>query len=157
MPIFKRRLIDNFINELRRGLEASGSMSLYRELSQNFELSPHLNKIHNRTHRKALAKLRMSSHGLLTETARHTGIARENRKCTLCNKTDIEDGYHVVLICPLYNNIRNIDIKRYYINNPSMFKFIELLNSTGNSLKNLALYVTKAFDLRNETLDNIMN
>ena len=132
-------------------------MSLYRELSQNFELSPYLNKIHNRTHRKALAKLRMSPHELLIETVRHTGIPRENRKCTLCNKNDIEDEYHFVLICPLYNNTRNIYIKRYYINNPSMFKFIELLNSTGNSLKNLALYVTKAFELRNETLNNTMD
>ena len=96
LPTFKRRLIDNFINELRRELEVSGSMSLHRELSQDVELSQYLNKIHNRTHRKALAKLHMSSHGLLIETGTHTGIAQENRKCTLCNKNDIKDQYHFV-------------------------------------------------------------
>ena len=106
LPSFKRRLIDNFINELRRGIEASGSMSPYRELNQNFELSRYLNKIHNRKHRKALAKLRLSSHGLLIEMGRHTGIARENMKYTLCNKNDIEDEYNFVLICPFYNDIR---------------------------------------------------
>ena len=48
LPIFKRRLIDNFINESRRNLEASSSMSLYKEINQNFELSPYLTKIVNR-------------------------------------------------------------------------------------------------------------
>ena len=38
-----------------------------------------------------------------------------------------------------------------------MFRFIELLNTTAKSLKNLALYVTKAFELRNETLNDIMD
>ena len=33
LPILKRRLIDNFIVELRGGLEASGSMSMYTETS----------------------------------------------------------------------------------------------------------------------------
>ena len=34
--------------------------------------------------------------------------------------------------------------------------FIELLNSSGKSLKNLALYVSNAFKLRNETLNDIV-
>ena len=55
-----------------------------------------------------------------------------------------------------YNELRTMYIKRYYINNPSMYKFIELLNSSGKSLTNLALYVTNAFKLRNETLNNIV-
>ena len=60
LAIFKQRLIDNFIGEVRRGLEASGSMSLYKEINQTFELSPYLFKIHNRKHRNSLAKLRLS-------------------------------------------------------------------------------------------------
>ena len=81
LPIFKRRLIDNFINETRRNLEASSSMSLYKEINQNFELSPYLTKIVNRKHRNALAKLRLSSYNLKIESGRHTStrarIARE--------------------------------------------------------------------------------
>ena len=122
LPIFKRRLIDNFINETRRNLEASSSVSLYKEINQNFELSPYLTKIVNRKHRNALAKLRLSSHNLKIESGRHTGtrarIARENRKCIICNSNDIEDEFHFVLICPVFNDIRRIYIKRYYTNNP---------------------------------------
>ena len=160
LPIFKRRLIDNFINETRRNLEASSSMSLYKEINQNFELSPYLTKIVNRKHRNALAKLRLSSHNLKIESGRHTStrarIARENRKCIICNSNDIEDEFHFVLICPVFNDIRRIYMKRYYTKNPSMFKFLQLLNSGGKQLNNLALYVTKAFKLRNETLNNII-
>ena len=156
LPILKRRLIDSFIGELRGGLEASGSMSTYKEINQNFELSPYLLKVHNRKNRNALAKLRLSSHSLMIESGRHNGIARENRRCSLCNENDIEDEYHFVLICPTYNELRSMYIKRYFTNNPSMFKFIELLNSSGKSLKNLALYVSNAFKLRNETLNDIV-
>ena len=67
-----------------------------------------------------------------------------------------EDEFHFVLICPVFDDIRRIYIKIYHTNNPSMFKFLQLLNSGGKQLNNLALYVTKAFKLRNETLNNII-
>ena len=150
LPILKRRLIDNFIDETRRSLEASSSMSLYKEINQNFELSPYLTKIVNRKHRNASAKLRVSSHNLKIESVRPTGtrarIARENRKCIICNSNDTEDEFHFVLICPVFDDIRRIYIKRYYTNNTSMFKFLQLLNSSGKQLNNLALYVTKAIN-----------
>ena len=91
---------------------------------------------------------------MLIETGRHSGIARENRTCGFCNTNDIEDEYHFVLICPLYKDIRSSFIKRYFKNHPSVFILIELLNSNG---KNLALYIIKAFERRNETVNNIVN
>lgn len=154
LPMLKTRLIDNFIGEVRRGLESCSSMIFYKEISQYFEMSPYLLKIRNRKHRNALSRLRLSSHGLQIETGRHSGIARENRKCILCDKNDIEDEFHFVLICPCYHELRLLYIKNYYRNNPSMFKFIELLNKGGKSLSNLALYIVKAMEVRNETLNN---
>ena len=135
IPTLKRRLTDNFIVELRRGLDSSTSMTLYREINTTFDLQSYLLKIQNSKQRQALSKLRLSSHGLLIETGRHSGIARENRICAFCNTNDIEDEYHFVLICQLYNHIRSSYIKRYYMNHPSVYKFIELLNSNGKNLK----------------------
>lgn len=155
LPELKNRLIDNFIGELRRGLESCSSMSLYREISETLELAPYTIKLHNRKQRNAMAKLRLSSHCLLIETGRHNGITRENRKCTLCSRNDIEDEFHFVLICPLYHELRMIYIKRYFTHTPSMFKFLELLNSSGKTLRNLALYINKAFKMRQETINNI--
>ena len=47
IPVFKMRLIDNFIVELRTGLESNSSMTLYREINSTFELQSYLLKIHN--------------------------------------------------------------------------------------------------------------
>ena len=156
LAILKRRLIDNFIVDLRAGLNHSTSMSLFREIRETFDLSSYLLKLQNRKQRNAITKLRLSSHSLYIETGRHTGVARENRKCILCNKNDLEDEFHFVLKCPLYQELRTTYIKRYYTNNPSMYKFLELLNSKGKCLKNLALYIIKAFEVRNTTINNIV-
>ena len=113
IPLFKHRLIDNFIVELRIGIESSNSMTLYREINDNFEIQSYLSKVHNRKQRQALSKLRLSSHGLRIETGRHIRMGRENRKCTLCDSNDIEDEFHFILKCPVYNDVRAAYIKRY--------------------------------------------
>ena len=155
LPKFKQRLIDNFIVNARDGLNKSSSMCMYRELKSDFDRSPYLTMLQNKKLRNALSKLRLSSHRLAVETGRHTNIriARQNRKCIFCNTDDIEDEYHFVLICPLYSNLRTQLIRKYYYKHPSMLKFIQLLNSTGKVLKNLALYISKAFEERNMTIN----
>ena len=49
----------------------------------------------------------------------------ELRKCTLCDRGDIEDEYHVTLIC----DIRKKYIKRYY---HSVAKFVKLMNTNSD-------------------------
>ena len=76
-------------------------------------------------------------------------VERNERYCTYCDMHDLEDEYHFILICPRYNDIRQQYIKRYYCVNPSVIKFIELLNTTcKNVLKNLALYIKLALSHR---------
>ena len=79
IPVLKTRLVDNFLVELRNGLNVCTSMVSYRELYQSFELSPYLISLNNRKHRNSLAKLRLSSPQLFIETGRHTGVDRRNR------------------------------------------------------------------------------
>ena len=131
-------------------------MSLFREISDTFDLFSYLLKIQNRKQRNAITKLRLSLHvlSLFIETGRYTEVTRENRKCILCNKNDLEDEFHFVLICPFYQELRTTYIKRYYTNNPSMYEFLDLLNSKGKYLKNLALFIIKAFEIRNTTINN---
>ena len=40
-----------------------------------------------------------------------------DRKCTLCNMNEIEDEYHFILQCPIYETIRKQYIKKYYYRN----------------------------------------
>ena len=148
IPVLKARLVDTFLVEMRNGLNVCTSMVLYRELCQTFDLSPYLINLNNRKHRNSLAKLRLSSHQLFIETGRHTGVDRHNRKCFLCTKGDIEDEFHFVFICPLYQELRSQYISRYYYTNPSMLKLIQLLNANGNTLKRLSMFITQAFKTR---------
>ena len=37
-------------------------------------------------------------------------------------------------------------ISKDTVNHPSVLKFIELLNSSGKTLRNLAVYISKAFE-----------
>jgi hypothetical protein len=55
--------------------------------------------------RKCFASFRCSVHNLLIETGRHYGLSKEERICSYC-ETSIEDEFHFMLICPLYNDIR---------------------------------------------------
>ena len=81
-------------------------------------------------HRKALSRLRLSSHRLRIESGRYDKKCPINeRKCIYCNSNDVEDEYHFVLVCDFYTELRKLYIKKYFYVRPSMAKFIDLLNS----------------------------
>ena len=91
--------------------------------------------------------MRMSSHHLLIHTGRfgNNRIPRNERHCIYCNLHDLEDEYHFIIICPCYNDLRRKYIKTYYYARPSVYKFLDLLNSTNKALiTNLALYIKLA-------------
>ena len=58
------------------------------------------------THRSALAKFRAGVAPLRIETGRYESIPLPRRVCFNCNDM-IEDETHVLLFCPLYDEIRN--------------------------------------------------
>ena len=51
--------------------------------------------------------------------------------------------------CQLYENLRNKYIDNYYTTRPSMFKFVELLNTDRKKqIRNLSIFIHKAFEER---------
>ena len=137
-------------------MNACSSLSLFRNVKCSYQQAPYIYKLLNKKYRNAIAKLRLSSHPLLIETGRYSGVPRENRKCIYCDMDDIEDEFHFVCICTKYTVLRNTYIPRYYSRNPSMHKFIELLNSDRlKTLKHLAIFIIKALELRLQTDNNI--
>ena len=69
-------------------------------------------------------------------------------KCPLC-LTAVENEVHFVLRCPVFEDLRHEFIESKYFNNPCEFR-LALLLATQNerSLKNLALFLYKAFSRR---------
>ena len=79
------------------------------------------------------------THNLNIEEGRYRNEARPQIICNLCDKRDIEDEFHFIFVCSIYSNIRSKYIKKYFFQRPSMFKFIELMQSNNvNVLRKLA-------------------
>ena len=59
-----------------------------------------------RWQRSLLAKLRLGVFPINLELGRYSGMPRQERWCTLCNKSEIENEFHILFHCPVYNNER---------------------------------------------------
>ncbi len=62
----------------------------------------------NRKHRSYLAQYRCGILLLSIETGRWGSIPLEDRICKMCDILVVEDEYHFIFHCSLYNNIRYI-------------------------------------------------
>jgi len=69
-----------------------------------------------------------------TDCYARNNVPREQRYCLCCNSiANIKGEFHVVFTFPCYTALRNKYTPHYYTNRPSMFKFLELLNTTENT------------------------
>ena len=93
--------------------------------------------------RKVIAKLRCSSHILEIEKGRHKKKPAGDRLCQMCPEKTIENESHFLSHCTAYTALR---FKHGFMNkNP-----VDIMNDTNQA--NLSFYLSKAFNLRNETL-----
>ena len=124
------------------------------KLFSDFSFKTYLDNIYVKKYRQALSRLRLSSHRLAIETGRWSGPTRiplDERRCQICDK--LEDEYHFILECQLFNEFRQQYIKKYYWKRPNVIKFIDLLKSENiNTVRRLAIYVSKCFLKRNAVL-----
>ena len=153
VSLFKQRVTDNFIQNWHSRLENSSRANFYKTIAV-FQLQPYLDNINIMKSSHVFRKLRVSSHRLAIETCRWvrpTPIPVGERKCLNCRT--FEDECHFVLECPVYSQIRKQYKARHYWTQPSMYKFIELINTTSlNCCQKLCVYIYKAFELRSELL-----
>ena len=128
--VFKQRLMDCFIQKWHSDLQNNGVLTLYKHFNVDFSYETYLD-IFPTKYRVALSKLRLSTHSLLIETGRYgrNRVDRNERRCTLCDTGDLEDECHFILICPKYNDIRKLYLKRHFYTYPSVFKFIQQMQS----------------------------
>ena len=70
--------------------------------------SAYLDLTRKNASRKALVKLRISSHKLLIETGRYDNIPRNERVCNVCNCKTIEDEINFLLDCPSYSSLKDM-------------------------------------------------
>ena len=149
----KQRLTDHFIQGWQVRLNESSRANFYTTIS-SFNFQPYLDCINVLKYSQAFSKLRMSSHRLAIESGRWTRPNRipiEQRICLICEK--VEDECQFVIECILYQDLRKRYIAPYFWKRPSMFKFVNLINTTNkNYLRRLSVFIYQAFKQRTELL-----
>ena len=151
-------IIENRVKDIHQQLilsciQNSSKGALYQHLVDNFTLQFYLRKFLDTRCQIYIAKFRLSSHNLKIESGRFHNVTRRNRICNLCQLQDIEDEFHFILKCPIYNEYRQKFVKRYYRTRPSVFKLTQLL-STNNikELNNLGKYLYFAYNKRSSLI-----
>ena len=155
MSLFKQRVKDCYQQDWAGKINTSSRANTYKIFS-DFSFKPYLDNIIVEKFRKSLTRLRLSSHRLKIETGRwHNPISIpvDQRKCEYCNK--LEDEYHFLLECPLYETVRKQYINQHYWKRPNVLKFIELLKTENkNTSSKLSIFIYKSFEIKNQTLEN---
>jgi hypothetical protein len=154
--VFKERIRDNFIQNWYEEINLSTRADSYR-LFSDFGFKSYLNTVNICKFRYDLTRFRISAHRLNIETGRWhkpNPVPRSERKCFNCNC--IEDEFHFLLECPIYNSLRKKYIKQYHWKRPNILKFKSLMSAANdNEVKNLALFIHKSFKVRNTYVLNL--
>lgn len=145
----RQRLQDQFYQQNDAVLDTSPKCLIYKHFNTSRQMAQYLSKPIAEHRRIAISKLRLSAHTLAVETGRYARIDRENRLCTMCDRNEIEDEYHVTLICPKYRELRNRLIKPYFRRRPNTYKLVELLDTSHTrTLTDLARYILLVLRIR---------
>ena len=153
LPEFKERVLDNFKQEWHSKLHISSVLSLYKNVKQSLDYELYLDSLPRKL-RVYISRLRLCGLPLRIQTGRYVNpTPREERHCLYCNTSDIEDEFHFVCICSCYSDLRKRYLKKCYYIKPSVYKFMQLLNSKNkDEMIKLAIYVKEAIAIRNSLL-----
>ena len=151
--IIEQRVKDVYIQEMWSEIEVMAKSKLYRYLVNSHCLQFYLTKSLPCKIREIITKFRISGYNLNIEKGRYENIDRNDRKCTLCNMNEIEDEYHFILQCPIYDTFRKQYIKKYYYRNSSVYKLLQLLSTENiKELRGLGNFLIAANNIRDRLI-----
>ena len=149
--LVKQRLHDQFVQHWDSLIRDSSRGCFFSAISSSLEYSNYLDVVKVPKYRVALSRLRLCSHTLASETGRwhEPPLPYADRYCPFCGI--YEDEYHMVMVCPAYEDLRKQLLPKYYWKRPSMVKCVELFKKESIIVK-LAKYVYMAFSIRTEAM-----
>lgn len=122
----KRNLIDQFFQTWNSSLEKSSKGRNYSLFKDNPNFESYWLKLPKQMYID-FAKFQTSNHRFPCEIGRFQNIELSDRKCTLCDKNDVGDEMHYLLICPYFNVDRTKFISKYHYTRPNIIKFKQLM------------------------------
>ena len=146
------RLKDCTSQEFFSALKSQSKLRTCSKFKLVYEMEPYiLNK--NFKQRQAVSKLRISDHKLQIELGRYhkPSLELSERTCPFCpNK--IEDEYHFVTECPMYNEERHRT--KTSLTQKSDYKFFtNIFNCLKDFMKRISSFILEITDKRTEALE----
>ena len=152
-----------FISYWHQTLQHSQKLNFYYTIKKTYGPSAHLDLTRKNASRKALVKLRISSHKLLIQTGRYDNIIRNEKVYNVCNCKTIEDAIHFLLDCPSYSSLRDMFFTKIEpsIPFPRLLAKETLLSHIMNSTDyfintQLTSFVSSCFELRDNLLSRMI-
>ena len=99
----------------------------YRIFKEVFEFEPYLTLLPEML-RIIFTQLRPGNRKLPIATGRWFNVDINERYCTLCNRNEIGDEFHLLFQCDTLKEQRNIFLPIYFINHANTFKFSVLFD-----------------------------
>ena len=122
MSQFKQRCLDIDAQTWHTTISNYNRLATYSLFKTTLNFEFYLNIQVNPAYKRTLTAFRISAHTLMIEQGRHRNLPRDERLCS-CNLSYIEDEFHFLLICPLYQDIRHQYIPIYFYQRPNIQKF----------------------------------
>ena len=127
----------------------------YKSFKRRLTCEKYLSDISNISYRINLTKLRVSAHQLRIERGRYERVnnrmvPESDRICKYCSTNEIEDEFHFVMRCPLYQQQRKSLFKNLSLAKLSEKEiFIKLMSASDVALSSsFSKFITECFDIR---------
>ena len=132
---------DQYRQQWQSIVDASSKCSFYRIIKDNMNIESYLTSLPQHL-LYSMVKLRMSNHRLPIEHLRHSGVIREERRCSICKV--LGDEVHFLFHCPMFNQQRVLYLGKKYANsrnvtNVELYTFFN--DSNKEKMYNLAKFV----------------
>lgn len=149
---WKERLIDCWKQNWHSALLSHDFYNVYTNFNQSITICQYLITVKNVHIRRLFSRFRLGMSDVNNHFLQYKPNLTENKNCPFC-KLLLETEIHFLLVCPMYNELREELIPHKYYKNPSLSCFSRLIACAIPSLCNkVALFVFKAFSVRQEYL-----
>ena len=103
---FKANWENDINRDTARSNNGGNKLRLYRNFKSVYNIDAYVTCLMPRSHRSALSKFRLGVAPIRIETGRYERLSVSERICFHC-KSCVEDELHVLLNCPLYDELRS--------------------------------------------------
>ena len=153
----KNKLLTIEENEWKTSVDNKPKLRTYSKFKTEVGIENYVTKCTNKYKRSLIAQFRSGTFPLQIEIGRYRNIQLNERTCKICNSNEIEDEFHVICICNVYQSFRDIlyseieqkhnNFQNYNTEN----KFIEIMKNHPNELSK---FLSNAIELRTAKLYN---